>query len=33
VANKRFLAMVQQIGQLPFRRRLWFAWKIIRGAR
>jgi len=31
VANKKFLAMVRAIGKLPFRQRLWFAWRIVRG--
>jgi hypothetical protein len=30
-ADKRFMAMVGQIGQLPFRQRLWFALKIVKG--
>jgi len=30
-ADKRFIAMVGQIGRLPFRKRLWFALKIIKG--
>jgi len=32
VADKRFIAMVGEIGQLPLRQRLWFALKIIKGA-
>jgi len=31
-ADKRVIAMVGQIGHLPFRKRLWFALKIIKGA-
>lgn len=32
VADKRFKAMVRQIGLLPLRRRLWFARRIVKGA-
>jgi len=31
-ADKRFMAMVGEIGHLPLRQRLWFALKIIKGA-
>ena len=31
VAHKRFTAMIRAIGKLPFRQRLWFALRIIRG--
>jgi hypothetical protein len=33
VANRRFMTMVGQIGQLPFRQRLWFAWRIVKGSK
>jgi len=32
-ADKRFMAMVGQIGRLPLRQRLWFAVKVIKGAK
>ena len=32
-ADKRFMGMVGQIGQLPFRQRLWFALRIIKGSK
>lgn len=31
VANKKFKAMIRAIGKLPFRKRLWFAWRIVKG--
>lgn len=32
-ADQRFKIMIRQIGQLPLRKRLWFAWKIAKGAK
>jgi len=31
VANKRYMAMIRAIGKLPFKKRLWFAWRIVKG--
>ena len=33
IANKQFVQMLRSIGRLPFKKRLWFAWKIIKGVR
>jgi hypothetical protein len=33
LANQRFMAMIRQIGLLPFRQRLRFAWRIVKGAK
>jgi galactose-1-phosphate uridylyltransferase len=30
-ANERFIAMIRQIGQMPFKKRLWFAIRILKG--
>ena len=32
-ANERFIAMIRQIGQMPFRKRLWFAFRVLRGTK
>ena len=33
IANKQFVQMLRSIGGLPFKKRLWFAWKIVKGRR
>jgi hypothetical protein len=32
-ANERFIAMIRQIGQMPFKKRLWFAIRILKGTK
>ena len=32
-AKKQLVTMLRQIGRLPFKQRIWFAWKIIRGVK
>jgi len=33
VARKQLVIMIRQIGKLPFRQRLWFAWRILKGTK
>jgi len=32
-ADKRLRKMIRAIGELPFRKRIWFAWRIVKGVK